>query len=252
MVAIDMIEFKKLNKIYTHHHQTVQVLNQINLSICKGEIFGVLGRSGAGKSTLLRCANLLEKPTSGEVWFDGVNLTKISVSALRKQRRRMGMIFQHFNLLESRTAFGNIALPLEIMGKSSKEIEKKVSDLLELVELSNRQHYFPNQLSGGQKQRVAIARALASDPEVLLSDEATSALDEVSTQSILRLLNKIRKELGLTILLVTHQREVARQLCDRIGFLEHGEWVHQGSAGEVLGKLNDGFSQEGEEEAAYV
>lgn len=250
MAAI-MVELKKIHKSYSRNQQSFQVLDQVDLSVRRGEILGVLGRSGAGKSTLLRCINLLERPASGEVLVNGIHLTSLSANQLRIQRRKIGMIFQHFNLLDSRTAFQNIALPLELMGIGKKEIERKVSSLLEWVELSDRRDHFPEQLSGGQKQRVAIARALASDPQVLLSDEATSALDEDSTKSILNLLARIRKELGLTIILVTHQKEVARKLCDRVGFLEEGKWTREGTAKEILKQADIKSAFQEAEEIGY-
>jgi len=229
-----MITIKELNKVYEHHGKPFDALKNINLTISPGEIFGVLGKSGAGKSTLLRCVNLLEIPSSGSISLEGTDLTSLSLEKLRETRHKMGMIFQHFNLLESRNVFDNIALPLEIMGKSKEVIREKVSTLLSLVDLEARKNYMPSQLSGGQKQRVAIARALATDPHILLSDEATSALDTNTTISILSLLKKINKELGVTILLITHELEVVKQICDRVAVLEEGELVETGKTIEVL------------------
>ena len=177
----------------------------------------MLGKSGAGKSTLLRCVNLLERPDSGQVWVNGVELTSLSPALLRKQRQQIGIIFQHYNLLESRTVFDNIALPLEILGGSKEQIETKVNALLYLIDLSDKKNHFPSQLSGGQKQRVGIARALATNPALLLCDEATSALDPESTASILNLLKKINRELGLTILLITHELDVVKKICGSRG-----------------------------------
>jgi len=224
-----MIELRNLCKTYTINRQVFHALSHINLHLERGKIFGILGRSGAGKSTLLRCINLLERPTSGQVLVNGINLMKLSPAELRQQRQRIGLIFQHYNLLESRTVFDNIALPLEIMGKSTAEIRAKINELLELVGLSNRKNYFPAQLSGGQKQRVGIARALACNPHILLCDEATSALDTEATATILQLLKKINRELGLTILLITHELEVVKKICDQVGIIDHGHLVEQNS-----------------------
>lgn len=224
-----MIELRNINKIYSLHNEQFQALSDINLSVRRGEIYGVLGKSGAGKSTLLRCVNLLEKPTSGQVFVNGVDLTRLSYSQLREHRHQIGIIFQHFNLLESRTAFENVALPLEIIHQPKKDIKAKVESLLALVGLQDRRHYFPSQLSGGQKQRIAIARALATDPHVLLCDEATSALDTESTYAILTLLKKINQQLGLTILLITHELEVIKQICHRVGIIDHGRLIEQDS-----------------------
>ncbi|TAK75483.1 MAG: ATP-binding cassette domain-containing protein [Gammaproteobacteria bacterium] len=222
-----MIELRALHKNYYVNKQPLPALKNINLTIRRGEIFGVLGKSGAGKSTLLRCINLLEKPTSGHVIVNNVELTTLSTKQLREHRHKIGMIFQHFNLLDSRTVFENVALPLEIIHQSKAAIQKKVSALLELVDLTERQHHLPSQLSGGQKQRVAIARALAADPHVLLCDEATSSLDPESTQSILNLLKKINREFGLTILLITHELDVVKQICDRVGVIEEGQLIEK-------------------------
>ncbi len=222
-----MIELRELNKTYCVNNQYIHTLKDVELKIRRGEIFGILGKSGAGKSTLLRCVNLLEKPTSGRVIVNDVDLTSLSTHQLREHRHKIGMIFQHFNLLESRTVFGNIALPLEIIHRPKAEIQQKVSNLLELVDLTDRKHHLPSQLSGGQKQRVAIARALAAEPHVLLCDEATSSLDPESTQAILNLLKKINREFGLTILLITHELDVVKQICDRVGIMEKGRLIEQ-------------------------
>lgn len=197
-------------------------LKKTNLHINAGEIFGIIGLSGAGKSTLIRCINMLEVPTGGQVFVDGQELTAMNNQELRKARQNIGMIFQHFNLLASRTVYDNIAFPLEIQGISQSEIKKRVQPLLELVQLQDRGDYYPSQLSGGQKQRVGIARALASDPKVLLCDEATSALDPQTTKSILDLLKDINKRLNLTIVMITHQMEVVKEVCDRVAVIENG------------------------------
>ena len=206
-----MIELKHIGKVYHAKGGDLEALKDINLSIEEGEIYGIIGLSGAGKSTLVRCINMLEQPTSGEVIVDGRDMTKLSKMELRKARQEIGMIFQHFNLLSSRTVYDNIAFPLEIQGKSRDEIRKKVEPLLDLVGLTDRRDHYPSQLSGGQKQRVGIARALASDPKVLLCDEATSALDPQTTESILELLRDINKRLHITIVMITHQMNVVKE-----------------------------------------
>lgn len=229
-----MIELNNVNKIYRTNHQHFQALKNVSLTIRRGEIFGVLGRSGAGKSTLLRCVNLLEKPNSGKVLVNNVDLTALSISQLRTHRHQIGMIFQHFNLLESRTAFANIALPLEIVHVPKQKIQDKVEELLALVGLADKRDYLPSQLSGGQQQRIAIARALAANPHVLLCDEATSALDPESTYLILSLLKKINREFGITILLITHELEVIKHICDRVGIMEQGQLIEQDSTLNIL------------------
>lgn len=229
-----MISLKQINKVYPLGNRTLSALKNVTLSVKRGEIYGVLGKSGAGKSTLLRCVNLLERPTNGEVWVNGTNLTTLSANALRAERRHIGMVFQHFNLLESRTAFANIALPLEIEHCSPKERYAKTMSLLELIGLADKKDCFPSQLSGGQKQRVAIARALAAGPHVLLCDEATSALDTESTKSILNLLKTINQQLNVTILLITHELEAIKAICDQVGVLHHGELVEENSAINIL------------------
>lgn len=220
-----MIEFKNLNKTFHLKKGYHQALQNINLTVHKGEIFGILGESGAGKSTLLRCANLLTVPDSGQVIINGTDLTKLTLPQLKLARRNIGMIFQQFNLLQSRTAFENIALPLELEGKSKTAIQSTVSKLLELVNLSIQAHHYPTQLSGGQQQRVAIARALATKPSILLCDEATSALDAKSTAAILKLLKDINQKLQVTILLITHEMNVIKQICDRAGVLHQGNLI---------------------------
>lgn len=205
-----------------------------DLTVQSGEIYGIIGASGAGKSTLIRCVNLLERPSEGSVVIDDVDLTALSERELIAQRRKIGMIFQHFNLLHSRTAFENIALPLELSGTPKSVIASKVDDLLELVGLSDKKDVHPANLSGGQKQRVAIARALASDPKVLLCDEATSALDPATTQSILTLLKKINEELGITILLITHEMDVVKRICDKVAVMDRGVLIEQGTVAEIF------------------
>lgn len=228
-----MITFENITKTYggkTH----VQALKGISLTIHDGEIFGIIGKSGAGKSTLVRCINMLEKPTTGKVIIDDKELTAMSDSQLRAERKNIGMIFQHFNLLSSRTVFDNIAFPLELAGASKEVICSKVDSLLELVGLTDRQFNYPSQLSGGQKQRVGIARALASDPKILLCDEATSALDPQTTKSILELLKDINKRLGITIVIITHEMAVIKEICDRVAVIEGGVIKEQGRVIDVF------------------
>ena len=223
-----MIKLSRVSKTYGQGAQAVVALQPTDLQVAPGEIFGVIGASGAGKSTLIRCVNLLEHPTAGSVEVDGVELTALSEAELTLARRKIGMIFQHFNLLSSRTVFENVALPLELAGLARPQIQQKVNSLLALVGLSERAHAYPSELSGGQKQRVAIARALAPDPKVLLCDEATSALDPNTTQSILALLKEINRKLGLTILLITHEMEVVKSLCHKVAIIHQGELIEQG------------------------
>lgn len=229
-----MIELVNVEKTYYSKAGDIHALKSINLKIAAGEIYGIIGLSGAGKSTLVRCINMLEKPTAGKVYVDGQELTAMSESQLRKVRQGIGMIFQHFNLLSSRTVYDNIAFPLEIQGLSKAEIAERVRPLLELVQLEDRADYYPSQLSGGQKQRVGIARALASDPKVLLCDEATSALDPQTTKSILKLLQDINKKLNLTIVLITHQMEVVKSICDQVAVIENGSIIEQGPMVDVF------------------
>lgn len=199
-----MIQLQHISKVYEGTTR-VEALKDINLEVKEGEIFGIIGQSGAGKSTLIRCINMLEAPTSGSVIVNGTDLTTLSKSALRKARKDIGMIFQHFNLLSSRTVYDNVAFPLELQGLSKSEIKERITPILDIVGLTERMNNYPSQLSGGQKQRVGIARALASNPKVLLCDEATSALDPQTTESILKLLKDINEKMGLTIVLITHE-----------------------------------------------
>jgi D-methionine transport system ATP-binding protein len=238
-----MIWLKNINKIYTSKTNRVEALKDINLHIEPGEIFGIIGYSGAGKSTLIRCINLLEKPTSGEVIVNGKNLTKLSSKELRKSREKIGMIFQNFNLMRNRTVFENVAYPLKGKGLSKKAIETKVLDLLNLVELSDKINVYPSQLSGGQKQRVGIARSLANDPEVLLCDEATSALDPQTTQAILKLLKNINRKLKLTIVVITHQMEVVKEICQRVAVIDAGKIVEQGNIIDVFTNPKDSITK---------
>lgn len=222
-----MIELKNLTKVFAAGGTEVKAIDGVNLSVPEGTIYGVIGSSGAGKSTLIRCVNLLEKPTSGQVLVDGQDLTLLSEKLLRQARHSIGMIFQHFNLLSSRTVYDNIALPLELAGASKQEIEQAVLPLLELTGLGDKRHSYPAQLSGGQKQRVAIARALASKPKVLLCDEATSALDPQTTRSILSLLKDINRQLKITVLIITHEMDVVKTICDRVAIMSFGKIIEE-------------------------
>ncbi|SMQ23099.1 D-methionine transport system ATP-binding protein [Pseudomonas helmanticensis] len=227
-----MISVEQLSKTYPSASQPA--LDQVSLSIPDGAVYGILGRSGAGKSTLLRCLNLLERPDSGRILLDGVDLMTLSASDLRTQRQRIGMIFQGFNLLHSRNVFDNIAVPLEIASVGKPWRHVRVRELLELVGLSDKAQAFPSQLSGGQKQRVGIARALAAEPAYLLSDEATSALDPETTASILELLRDINRQLGLTIVLITHELDVVKSICDHAAFMANGRLVEAGPVPRLM------------------
>lgn len=227
-----MIAVEQLSKTYDGAQSPA--LDQVSLSIPDGAIYGILGRSGAGKSTLLRCLNLLERPDSGRILLDGADLTALSDATLRRQRQRIGMIFQGFNLLHSRNVFDNIAVPLEIAQVGKEQRTARVRELLDLVGLSDKALAFPSQLSGGQKQRVGIARALAARPAYLLSDEATSALDPQTTASILELLRDINRQLGLTIVLITHELDVVKSICDHAASLANGRVVEAGSIAQLL------------------
>ena len=229
-----MIRLEDVCKVFTGAQGPVEAVKHVHLTIESGEIFGIIGFSGAGKSTLLRCINLLERPTSGRVLFDDTDITRLSASEVRALRRRIGMIFQQFNLFNSRTVFGNVAFPLTGRGLSRDAVAARVRELLDLVGLAGREGDYPSQLSGGQKQRVAIARALASDPEVLLCDEATSALDPQTTQSILQLLRELNRKLGLTIVLITHEMQVIKEICQHVAVMENGAVVEQGDVFSVF------------------
>ncbi len=229
-----MIRFENVSKTFKTTAGEIHALHDVNIEIEDGCIFGVIGSSGAGKSTLVRCINLLERPTEGRIFFGETNLTALKGKELRQARRKIGMIFQQFNLLEQRDALGNVCYPLEIAGVSKKEAKDKAKELLALVGLDDRMSNFPSQLSGGQKQRVAIARALATDPDVLLCDEATSALDPATTRAILELLKDINQKLGVTIVVITHEMKVVEQICDNVAVLHNGTVVEQGSVKEVF------------------
>ncbi|MFJ4847856.1 MULTISPECIES: methionine ABC transporter ATP-binding protein [unclassified Streptomyces] len=235
-----MITTTGLTKVYRSHGRDTVALDGVDLHVREGEVYGVVGRSGAGKSTLIRCVNLLERPTSGTVEVAGQDLTALAGrspragSALRAARGRIGMVFQHFNLLSSRTVQDNVELPLEILGVSGRQRTAKARELLDLVGLADKARAYPAQLSGGQKQRVGIARALAGDPKVLLSDEATSALDPETTRSILQLLRDLNRQLGLTVLLITHEMEVVKAVCDSAALMKGGRIVESGRVTDLL------------------
>ena len=229
-----MIEIIDVTKIFDDGKRKVEAVKEVNLKVNKGEIYGIIGYSGAGKSTLIRCINLLERPTTGKVLFKGEDLTLLKEKDLRESRKKIGMIFQQFNLLQSRNVYQNIAYPLKNSNLSKKDERKKVLELLELVGLEDKETAYPSQLSGGQKQRVGIARALANDPEVLLCDEATSALDPKTTKSILSLLKELRKKLDLTIILITHEMAVIKEICDRVSVMENGEIIEEGTIVKVF------------------
>ncbi|MGV8896966.1 MAG: methionine ABC transporter ATP-binding protein [Rhodoglobus sp.] len=231
-----MIQLQHVSRSFGRADNPVRALDDVSLDVAAGEIFGVVGQSGAGKSTLIRAVNMLERPDSGSVHVGGRTLTDLSVSELRAARRSIGMIFQHFNLLSSRTVRGNVELGLEIAGVDSKERSRRSSEILDLVGLSDKSGSYPSQLSGGQKQRVGIARALASKPDVLLSDEATSALDPETTRSILELVKTINAELGLTVLLITHEMDVVKTICSSAALLEKGRIVETGKLVDLISR----------------
>lgn len=229
-----MIEIKNLSKSFTDKNSTVEALRNINLTVEKGDIYGIIGLSGAGKSTLIRCINRLEEPSSGSIFIEGQDIMQLKKEELENIRRRMGMIFQSFNLLSRRDAAHNISFPLEVSGYHAGYIQRRVDELLELVDLKDKKHSYPSQLSGGQKQRVAIARALAADADILLCDEATSALDPSTTKAILALLKEINQSLGITIILITHQMEVIKEICTKVAVISDGEVVEQGTTFELF------------------
>lgn len=239
-----MIKLEQVSKIFYKKKREIQALKGITLHIEKGDIFGIIGYSGSGKSTLVRTINLLERPTSGNIYLSDRNIVSLSEKELIPFRRKIGMIFQHFNLLSSRTVFDNVAFPLQLTGMTKAEINKKVDNLLDMVDLSGKRDDYPAALSGGQKQRVAIARALASDPEILLCDEATSALDPQTTRSILSLLKRINRELGITIVLITHQMEVVHAICNRVAVISEGELVEENDVNTLFKLPKSPITQE--------
>lgn len=229
-----MIEFKNISKHYELKGQTIRALDQINLEIPAGSIFGIIGYSGAGKSTLIRLINLLERPNQGQVIINQKDFTALDARALRQERANIGMIFQHFNLLQTKTVADNIEMPLRLLGVSKDHREKRLNELLEFIDLKHKKDAFPDELSGGQKQRVGIARALANHPKILLCDEATSALDPQTTKSVLALLKKINQEQGITIVMVTHEMDVIESVCDFVAVMEQGKVIETGSTLEIF------------------
>ena len=241
---MSMIRLAAIKKSYKSAAGEVTALKGVDLEIERGEIYGIIGLSGAGKSTLIRCINMLERPTEGKVIVDGKDLTTLSEAELREERKGIGMIFQHFNLLSSATVYDNVAFPLRLSGTDEKQIRTKVEPLLALVGLADKAQQYPAQLSGGQKQRVGIARALASDPKVLLSDEATSALDPQTTKSILHLIADINKKLGLTVVIITHEMQVIKDICDKVAVIEGGVIAEKGSVLDIFTKPKERITRE--------
>ncbi|MBJ6361701.1 methionine ABC transporter ATP-binding protein [Paenibacillus sp. GCM10012307] len=229
-----MIAVEGLSKSYKTVQGHIKVLDDIQLNVSKGDIFGIIGFSGAGKSTLIRCLNRLEEPDTGRILIGDEDITALQGKALRKARQKIGMIFQQFNLLDSKTVYQNVAFPMEVAGHDKAQIRNRVREILNLVQLSDKENNYPSQLSGGQKQRVGIARALANDPAVLLSDEATSALDPETTYSILELLKDINRQLGLTILLITHELDVLQHICNQMAVIEKGKIVETGTVDKLF------------------
>lgn len=229
-----MIKLENIDVTFKQGVKVVNAVKNVSLHVEPGDIYGIIGYSGAGKSTLVRTINLLQRPTKGNVVVNGVNLLKLKPKGLRATRKKIGMIFQHFNLMNTLSVFDNVAFPLKKSGKTKSEIEQKVLSLLELVGLEDKVNSYPRQLSGGQKQRVAIARALANDPDVLLCDEATSALDPKTTYSILELLQKVNVQLGITIVIITHEMQVVKEICNKVAVMEEGEVIEQGSVLEIF------------------
>jgi len=229
-----LIEFKNVSKTFTIGKREVHAVQEVSLKVDQGEIFGIIGFSGAGKSTLLRLVNMLERPTAGSVYIQDTDVSKLAGKQLRKQRSNIGMIFQNFNLFNSRNVSGNIAYPLKVAGFSKSQIKERVAELLQFVGLTDKAKDYPDQLSGGQKQRVGIARALAASPEILICDEATSALDPDTTQDILKLLKKVNRDLGITILLITHEMHVIQSICDKVAVMEDGRVIESGEVFDVF------------------
>ena len=234
LVSDDMIEFKNISKHYQLKGQTIRALDQINLKIPAGSIFGIIGYSGAGKSTLIRLINLLERPDQGQVMINQTDFTALDARSLRQERTNIGMIFQHFNLLQTKTVAANIEMPLKLLGIHKAEREKRLNELLDFIDLKHKKDAFPDELSGGQKQRVGIARALANHPKILLCDEATSALDPQTTKSVLALLKKINQEQGITIVMVTHEMDVIETVCDYVAVMEQGQVIETGSTLDIF------------------
>lgn len=239
-----MIDLKNISVIFKQKDKTIEAVKNVNLKVDKGDVYGIVGYSGAGKSTLVRVINLLQKPTVGEVTIKETELTALSEKQLRQERKSIGMIFQHFNLMNSRTIYDNVDFSLKYSGKSKQERRQKVEELLELVGLSDKAKAYPSQLSGGQKQRVAIARALANDPEILLCDEATSALDPKTTLQILALLRELNKKLGLTIVLITHEMQVVKEICNKVAVMEDGKIIEQGDSIQIFSNPKEALTRD--------
>ena len=239
-----MIQIQNVSKVYKTKERLVKGVDDVSLDIATGEVFGIVGYSGAGKSSLIRCLNLLEKPTKGTILIDGVNLTKLRGKSLRQARLKIGMIFQHFYLISQKTVYENIAFALRAAKMPENKISGRVTELLEMVGLSEKRDVYPAQLSGGQKQRVGIARALANNPSVLLCDEATSALDPNTTLSILRLLKKINRELQITIVLITHEMHVVKEICDRMAIMQDGRVIEEGQVYDIFSAPQTALTKE--------
>ncbi|MHC5375108.1 methionine ABC transporter ATP-binding protein [Enterococcus sp. LJL120] len=247
-----MIELKNIDVTFKEKKQEIAAVREVNLTIEDGDVYGIVGYSGAGKSTLVRVINLLQRPTNGEVLINQVNLTKLNQKELRQARKKIGMIFQHFNLMQARTIFDNVDFSLRYSKLNKQERQAKVTQLLELVGIADKAQAYPSQLSGGQKQRVAIARALANDPEILLCDEATSALDPKTTLQILELLKKLNKELGLTIVLITHEMQVVKEICNKVAVMEAGLIIEKGSAIDVFSAPHEPLTKDFIRTATHV
>lgn len=240
-----MIVIENVSKVFTTaNNKQLNAVNNVSIKIEDGEIYGIIGFSGAGKSTLVRCINLLERPTSGKVYIDNIDMMSLSQKELRERRKKIGMIFQQFNLFGSRNVLKNVAYPLRYRGLSKKEVEDKVMSLLELVDIKEKAYAYPSQLSGGQKQRVAIARALANEPNILLCDEATSALDPQTTGSILKLLKKLNEKLKITIVVITHEMNVVKELCHRVAVMNAGNLIEEGNIFDVFSAPKNKITQD--------
>lgn len=239
-----IIQLKNIDVTFQNEGKTIEAVKDVSIDVKKGDVFGVIGYSGAGKSTLVRVINLLQKPTAGSVIVNGQNMLELSQKDLRTARRNIGMIFQHFNLMNSLTVYGNVDFPLRDSGLSKDERKKKIDKLLDIVGLSDRANNYPSQLSGGQKQRVAIARALANDPEILISDEATSALDPKTTTEILDLLGRLNKELGITIVIITHEMDAIKQVCNRVSVMENGRLIEEGDLLSIFGNPKEQLTKD--------
>ena len=229
-----VIRLEHIEKVFTDGKEDFEALRDVSLEVNEGDIFGIIGLSGAGKSTLVRCLNLLERPTSGKVYVNDKDMMTLSEPEIRRCRQKIGMVFQHFNLLMQRTVLGNVCFPLEIVGMNRKDAKKRAMEVLKLVGIADKANAYPSQLSGGQKQRVAIARVLANDPEIILCDEATSALDPMTTESILSLLQTINRTQNITIVVITHEMKVIQQICNRVAVLDEGRIQETGPVSEVF------------------